>query len=227
MVARYEMGCAFWDSVVLRWMARARRPDGTIEYMCPRFRETGEADPRSDIYSLAATLYECLSGMNLSGLRSIPVLSSLVSAVSPELAGDIHRAMSPDPEDRHQSMDELLAVLRVHRERLRTADPPVRRPKHDDPTAPLGVAALTRMLDDFIQERATAGAALPTGGARSRDAVGQSPRGQRPIAAEAVEAPVPPAVEPAALPEERRFRRQDASALRVDSAITTARNLAG
>ncbi len=74
-------------------------------------------------------------------------------------------------------------------------------PKHDDPTAPLGVAALTRMLDDFIQERVTAGAALPTVGAPPRDAVGQSVRVGRPIAAGTVEGRVPPTVGPAAPPK--------------------------
>jgi len=79
-------------------------------------------DVRSDIYSLGATLYHLLTRERPpQDAKQVKPISS--PSVSPALAAIVNKAMSPDPDDRYQTAQEMLdAVLS-----LRENDPRSKR----------------------------------------------------------------------------------------------------
>jgi serine/threonine protein kinase len=97
---------------------------GTPKYMSPEQAEdTHSTDARSDIYSLGATLFCLLTGSApysgettahtlLAHLEEpIPSLSEMRSSVPPELDAICRKMLAKRPEDRYQSMGELIAEL--------------------------------------------------------------------------------------------------------------------
>jgi eukaryotic-like serine/threonine-protein kinase len=97
---------------------------GTLAYMPPEQLDNAlNADQRSDIYSLGATLYHMLSGQrpfNEKTTRSfiMKILNSMPDpirkanpAVPQELEDIIQRAMSKTPEDRYQEPKEMESEL--------------------------------------------------------------------------------------------------------------------
>jgi serine/threonine-protein kinase len=101
---------------------------GTSTYMSPeQITALKEIDLRSDIYSLACVLFECLAGqppfvhrneavvlqMHLN--QAAPDLRTIQPGVPPELAAGIGRALAKAPEDRWQTAaamrDALAAVM--------------------------------------------------------------------------------------------------------------------
>ena len=98
---------------------------GTVDYMSPeQSADTKRADARADVYSLGATLWYFLTGKKLyegKGVverimlhRSAPI-PSLV-AVRPEVPawvdGLLKRMVAKSPDDRFQTMSDLLKALR-------------------------------------------------------------------------------------------------------------------
>jgi tetratricopeptide (TPR) repeat protein len=92
---------------------------GTLRYMAPE-QVIGEADIRSDIYSLGLTLYELLAGrpaIDDSSIRQAivarqpvpepPPLRQLNPEVPRDLETILHTAMSTDPESRYQTANDL------------------------------------------------------------------------------------------------------------------------
>ena len=100
---------------------------GTIDYMAPeQCLDSRDADVRSDIYSLGATLFRLLTGQSpLSCLgcqtqgRKIKALlcseMPSIRSVQPELSGDlisiIDRMLRSNPNDRFQNTAELVDAL--------------------------------------------------------------------------------------------------------------------
>ncbi|MEA2441485.1 MAG: serine/threonine kinase PknH [Thermoleophilaceae bacterium] len=93
---------------------------GTLDYISPEQIRGQSASKQSDIYALAAVLYECLSGVVPYPKDSEAAVlyahmsdepPSLTEA-RPDLPGAlddvIRKAMSKNPEERHQSASELL-----------------------------------------------------------------------------------------------------------------------
>jgi hypothetical protein len=97
---------------------------GSLYYMPPeQVRHQTEPDPRSDIYSAGAVLYELLTGKKLfqcsdrlslmvAQVQKQPVSpSELAPEIGPELNEIVLKALSKDPEQRFQSADEFRLAL--------------------------------------------------------------------------------------------------------------------
>ncbi len=97
---------------------------GTPEYMAPELLESSLVDGRADLYSLGATLYECLTGklpfvasspmelVRLHAQDNPPDPRQLVAETPAALAQAIMRAMRADPDDRFATAAEMLQALR-------------------------------------------------------------------------------------------------------------------
>lgn len=94
--------------------ARAMTPG----YSPPEQYGTGRTDPRTDIYSLGATLYAAITGVipedglarAMDNLRLAPIRKRNPST-SRRLALAIERAMAVDPEDRYQTAEDFKRAL--------------------------------------------------------------------------------------------------------------------
>lgn len=103
---------------------------GTPAYMAPEQLLGEAADARSDQFSFCVALYEALVGRRPFAGRSIEELRASVlegrmeealrlRAVPFRLRRALRRGLSPRPEDRHPSMNELVRVLEKHLARTR------------------------------------------------------------------------------------------------------------
>jgi hypothetical protein len=95
---------------------------GKLAYMAPEHASNGDADQRSDLFSMAIILWESLAGrrlfraenhaatLNKICLEPIPLLSS----VDPGLAvfdGLLEKALARDPDQRFQSAEEFAEAI--------------------------------------------------------------------------------------------------------------------
>src|SRR4051794_22033811 len=118
---------------------------GTLDYISPEQIRGKSASKQSDIYALAAVLYECLSGVVPYPKDSEAAVlyahmsdePPSVTEARPDLPGAldevIRKAMSKDPEQRHQSASELMrdaeeAFSRKTRAAM-TPPPPIEAPE--------------------------------------------------------------------------------------------------
>ncbi len=93
---------------------------GTPQYMAPEQFEGKEADARSDIWAFGAVLYEMASGQKaFQGKNYSSLLGAILSADPPPMATApaleklVKRCLSKDPDDRYQSIRDVLLDLRV------------------------------------------------------------------------------------------------------------------
>ncbi len=96
---------------------------GTLQYMSPEQLEGREADARSDIFCLGATLYEMITGarafegksqvsLMAAILEHEPVsISSLVPLSPPLLEKIVRKCLAKDPARRWQSASDLIEAL--------------------------------------------------------------------------------------------------------------------
>ena len=99
---------------------------GTPGYLSPEVCQGKPVDQRSDIFSLGIVLFECLAGrmpftdesplgLMLEVVKAeIPDITSLNSAVDPELSRILTKMVAKDPADRYQSCHELIEDLAHH-----------------------------------------------------------------------------------------------------------------
>jgi serine/threonine-protein kinase len=98
---------------------------GTVAYMSPEQATGGDADPRSDIWSLGAVLYEMVAGRRpFKGDYEPAVVYSILNQVQEPLTGlrtgvpmelerVVGKALSKTPGERYQHVDELLVDLKA------------------------------------------------------------------------------------------------------------------
>ena len=102
---------------------------GTVAYMSPEQAEGKKVDPRSDIFSFGAVLYEMVTGRRaFQGDSTASTLAAVIkedpkppSEVSPRVPRDLEkvilRCLRKDPEWRWQNMADLRVALReLHQE---------------------------------------------------------------------------------------------------------------
>ncbi len=108
---------------------------GTPGY-APREQYMGKVEERSDLYALAATLHQALSGRAAVPF-DFPALIQLVPGTNPDLSGVLAKALADRVEDRIPSAREFKARLLAIRAAM-TATPPAPAPVvPGDQTAPL------------------------------------------------------------------------------------------
>jgi serine/threonine protein kinase/dipeptidyl aminopeptidase/acylaminoacyl peptidase len=105
---------------------------GTLAYMAPEQIQGGEVDARSDIFSFGVVLFEMLTGLlpflgehDASMMYSImneepEPLQKYIPDANSDLIHIMNRILEKDPEDRYQSMKEIVSELR--RLQKRTGD---------------------------------------------------------------------------------------------------------
>lgn len=96
---------------------------GSPLYLSPEQAQARTADERSDIYSMGCLMYECLAGHPpLRGETALDTISMHITvtpqdireynkSVSDELHKTVHKCLEKNPENRFQSMKELLTAL--------------------------------------------------------------------------------------------------------------------
>jgi len=97
---------------------------GTVAYIAPELVSGGAADARSDIYSVGIMLFEMLTGRQPftgdSSIQiayqhvnsSVPLPSSLVPGLAPDLDELVQWCTARDPDQRPHSAEDLLGELR-------------------------------------------------------------------------------------------------------------------
>jgi len=112
--------------LLLRLFApRSRQIQGTRSYMSPEQIRGEPVDERSDLYSLACTLFELAAGrppftgvtsnelLNKHLKAAPPLLDAVAKNATPEFAQLLKRAMAKRPKDRPRSVEEFLDELRI------------------------------------------------------------------------------------------------------------------
>lgn len=115
----------------LRGVSRLTRQSstlGTVAYMSPEMAKGEEADQRTDVWSLGIVLYEMVSGRHpFEGdydqavayavvNQDLPPLDDVAPDRSSGLQAVVEKALSKDPDDRFQSIDEMTDELRSLRQ---------------------------------------------------------------------------------------------------------------
>ena len=105
-------------------LTRASSTVGTLAYMAPEQIQGGEVDARSDIFSFGIVLFESLTGRTpFRGEHEAAMMYSIMNEepesllkhrndLSPEFDRIIRRALEKDPEDRYQSVADMVSELR-------------------------------------------------------------------------------------------------------------------
>jgi serine/threonine protein kinase/Tfp pilus assembly protein PilF len=105
-------------------LSKTRSTVGTLAYMAPEQIQGGEVDARSDIFSFGVVLFEMLTGhMPFGGDHEAAMMYSILNEepesvqesrqdISPEIDRIIHRALEKEPEDRYQSVADMVSELR-------------------------------------------------------------------------------------------------------------------
>jgi serine/threonine protein kinase len=127
---------------------------GTPEYMAPETARIGVSDPRTDIYALGVMFYEMLTGtVPFTGETPVDVMLKVVSQpvipprqkapgieITPEAEKLIMKALTKDPLQRHQTMEELFNDLQQcygsvrYRRQLELRSPPIQLQKVKRPS---------------------------------------------------------------------------------------------
>jgi serine/threonine-protein kinase len=116
------------DFGIARWVQKEEKgvtAVGTMGYAPPELF-SGKVEPRSDIYSLGATMFHLLTGADpqdnpllIFDFNKNPRPRQITPSMSNEMEAILMRAVEYKPEDRFRSAAEMRDVLSDHLERLR------------------------------------------------------------------------------------------------------------
>jgi serine/threonine-protein kinase len=130
------------DFGIARWVAKQEKgvtAVGTMGYAPPELF-SGRVEPRSDIYSLGATIFHLLTGADpqdnpllIFDFSKNPRPRQIAPSISTEMERILMKAVEYKPEDRFRSAGELRDVLADHLERLMAG-----RVSYGQPVAELG-----------------------------------------------------------------------------------------
>jgi serine/threonine-protein kinase len=120
------------DFGIARWVNKTEEKGvtavGTMGYAPPELF-SGKVEPRSDIYSLGATLFHLLTGSDpqdnpllIFDFTKNPRPRSINPSISVEMERILMRAVEYKPEGRFRSAAEMREALAAHLERLRVGD---------------------------------------------------------------------------------------------------------
>jgi tRNA A-37 threonylcarbamoyl transferase component Bud32 len=120
------------DFGIARWVNKTEEKGvtavGTMGYAPPELF-SGKVEPRSDIYSLGATLFHLLTGSDpqdnpllIFDFTKNPRPRQINPAISVEMERILMRAVEYKPEGRFRSAAEMRDALAAHLERLRVGD---------------------------------------------------------------------------------------------------------
>ena len=104
------------DFGIARLMSTSQRSQsgattGTAYYMAPeQLKGVKDIDGRADQYALAVLAYELLSGEVPAG--AIEPLHQLNKSISKKVSEAVQKALSPKPENRHESLNGFLVALK-------------------------------------------------------------------------------------------------------------------
>ncbi|MBI4429365.1 MAG: serine/threonine protein kinase, partial [Ignavibacteriales bacterium] len=136
-------------------LTRTSSTVGTLAYMAPEQIQGGEVDSKSDIFSFGIMLFEMLAGHSpFRGEHEAAMVYSIVNEdpdsltkylpdASSELTHILGRALEKDPEDRYQTVHDMVIDLRrlkketskVHRSAVHETPPPS-QPASPEPSMP-------------------------------------------------------------------------------------------
>jgi serine/threonine protein kinase len=130
------------DFGIARWVAKQEKgvtAVGTMGYAPPELF-SGRVEPRSDVYSLGATIFHLLTGSDpqdnpllIFDFSKNPRPRQIAPSVSSEMERILMRAVEYKPEDRFRSAGEMRDVLAEHLEKLMTG-----RVSYGQPATELG-----------------------------------------------------------------------------------------
>jgi len=136
---------------------------GTMAYMSPEHLQGKEVDGRTDIFSFGVVLYEMLTGqLPFKGEYDSAMMYAIIneepepilkhrSDLSSELLHVLNRALEKDPEERYQSVDDMLIDLKRLRRDTDTvagkalAEMPVGSKKTKSPILKIGLRLIVGM----------------------------------------------------------------------------------
>ncbi len=132
---------------------------GTLAYMAPEQIQGGEIDARSDIFSFGVVLFEMLTGhMPFRGDHEAAMMYSILNEdpesvqktrqdISADIGHIIHRALEKDPEDRYQSVADMVSELRREQKKtarlIRPSEAEATMPRTSAPELPVGIPVVS------------------------------------------------------------------------------------
>ncbi len=153
-------------------LTRTSSTIGTLAYMSPEQIQGIEADTRSDIFSYGVVLFEMTTGkMPFRGEHEAAVMYSIVNEepenaakyredVPSELLHIIKKSLEKDPEDRYQSMGEIIVDLRrLKKESTRVVRiQEFQRPEQDQ--SPLSPSKPVKLKNKWLSQKNISGVGI-------------------------------------------------------------------